>query len=98
MIKLVLPLTLPAAVQRHEQITPQMVDGLGVITDPANKAAQDKFAFVFPGVRKTFAKFREAVVALLKDLPHNDPQPPMPKDSEGEKPKKRGRKAKGGDE
>ena len=52
-IKLVLPLKLPPEVQQHEQITPRMVNELGVLTDPNNKSSQDKFAFVYTDYRKT---------------------------------------------
>jgi len=50
-VKLVLPLGLPAGVEEHEDISPQMVDGLGVITDPSNLAEQDHWAFVFTDYR-----------------------------------------------
>ena len=46
-IHLVLPLPLPAEVQRHEDITPAMVDGLGVLTDPDVLAEQGHWAFVY---------------------------------------------------
>ena len=40
-VKLVLPLALPASVVEHEDITPAMVDGLGVITEPGILDQQD---------------------------------------------------------
>jgi len=46
-VKLVLPLPLEGNLQRPEDITPAMVDGLGVITDDQNKRLQDHFAFVY---------------------------------------------------
>ncbi|HHQ47552.1 MAG TPA: hypothetical protein ENK19_01535, partial [Acidobacteria bacterium] len=50
-IKLVLPLELPAEVKRHEDITPAMVDRLGVVTDPSILAAQSHWAFVYTDYR-----------------------------------------------
>jgi hypothetical protein len=46
-IKLVLPLALPSQVKRHEDITPAMVTGLGVVTDPEVLHAQSHWAFVY---------------------------------------------------
>jgi hypothetical protein len=46
-VKLVLPLALPAEVARAEDITSAMVDGLGVVTDPGSLVEQDHWAFVF---------------------------------------------------
>ena len=51
-VKLVLPRELPAdAVQRHEDITPAMVDAAGAVTDPANLRAQDQWAWVYSDYR-----------------------------------------------
>jgi len=46
-IKLVLPLELPQTVERHEDISPSMVDALGVLTEAASLDEQDHWAFVF---------------------------------------------------
>lgn len=84
---------------KYEDIDPsELYIGGEIAEDPDIQKLKDKFAFVFPGIRKTFTKFKEDVSKRLKDLPHNDPQPPMPKGNEEEKPKKRGRKAKSGNE
>jgi hypothetical protein len=64
-LKLVLPLTLPAEVQRHEDITPAMVDGLGVVTDPASVAAQAHWAYVYTDYHDTR---RLTVFAEARDL------------------------------
>ena len=45
-IKLVLPRTLPAEVQRHEDITPAMVDAAGATTDRSNVGSHDHWAWV----------------------------------------------------
>jgi hypothetical protein len=50
-IKLVLPLELPETVKRHEDISPEMVDGLGVITDRENINEHDKWAYVYTKYR-----------------------------------------------
>ena len=46
-IRLVLPLELPAGLEKPEDITPQMVDALGVQTNAANLAQQDQWAWVY---------------------------------------------------
>ncbi len=51
-VKLVLPLRLPKGkVKRHEDITPAMVDALGVLTDPGNESEHYKWAFVYTDYR-----------------------------------------------
>jgi len=66
-IKLVLPLSLdPDRVKRHEDITPAMVDALGVITDPEVLAAQSHWAFVYSDYRETR---RLTLYAEKRDLP-----------------------------
>lgn len=65
-VKLVLPLPLPAGVERHADITPAMVDGLGVLTEAANKREQDRWAFVYTDYRD---QRRLTVYAARDNLP-----------------------------
>ena len=65
-IKLVLPLALPTAVQRHEAITPAMVDQLGVVTNAANLKRQDRWAFVYTDYHD---QRRLTLYAERRDLP-----------------------------
>jgi len=50
-VKLVLPLELPEGVQQHEEISPEMVDGLGVVTERRSLKAQAHWAFVYTDYR-----------------------------------------------
>ncbi|RME21466.1 MAG: hypothetical protein D6806_14630, partial [Deltaproteobacteria bacterium] len=50
-IHLVLPLELPKRLDRPEDITPAMVDGLGVVTDENVLTRQDKWAWVYTEYR-----------------------------------------------
>ena len=65
-VKLVLPLTLDDKLRRPEDITPAMVDKLGVITDPENKAGQSHFAFVYSDYQSSR---RLTIYAEKDDLP-----------------------------
>ena len=72
-IKLVLPLELPPEVQRHEDITPAMVQSLGLQEDEASKKAQDHYALVYTdyeGKRRLtiYAERREGLIDDLKEL------------------------------
>jgi hypothetical protein len=50
-VKLVLPLVLPDGLSRPEDITPQMVDGLGFVSDQENRAEQGHYALVYSDYR-----------------------------------------------
>ena len=64
-IKLVLPMELPASVKKHEQITSAMVDRLGLMTDADNLSTQDRQTYVYTDYQK---KHRLTVFAKRTNL------------------------------